>query len=166
MSALLTNPLPVPSSSESAARVVSFIEAHEARFGDRPAPAYYLTGAEEHERVELDAQMFSVLRQVAEAMKAGRSVTVFAQGQQLTTQQAAEILGISRPTIVKLIEDGELPANVPGQVRRKLLLEDVIAYRERLYARRNSFIERSSRAYEDADAAAIAAALAEAREAH
>lgn len=163
MSALLTNPVPVPSSSEQAARVVSFMDAHEARFGDRPTPAYYLTGADEHERVELDEQMFTALRQVAEAMKAGRSVSVFAQGQQLTTQQAAEILGVSRPTVVKLIDDGELPANVPGQVRRKLLLEDVLAYRERLYARRNSFIERSSRAYDDVDPSAVEEALASAR---
>ena len=167
MSALLTNPVPLPSSSENAARVLSFMDAHEARYGDRPAPAYYLSGADEHDRVEIDAQLFGVLRQVAEALRSGRSVSVFVQGQQLTTQQAAEILGVSRPTVVKLIDEGELPADVPGAVRRKLRLEDVLAYRDRLRTRREAFLEESSRAYDEGevDPSTLAEVLAEVRRA-
>lgn len=68
---------------------------------------------------------------------------------ELTTQQAADILGISRPTVVKLIKDGELPATVPGKVRHKIRLSDLRDYQRRLYERRNAFIAESSEAYAD-----------------
>ena len=42
--------------------------------------------------------------------------------QEISTQQAAEILGLSRPTVVRLIDEGKLDAHVPGTVRRKLRL--------------------------------------------
>ena len=45
------------------------------------------------------------------------------------TQQAADILGVSRPTVVCLIDDGELPADRVGN-RRRLLLKNVLDYRE------------------------------------
>ena len=47
----------------------------------------------------------------------------------LTTQQAADLLGVSRPTVVRLINDDVLPAERIGN-RHRLLLEDVLAYRE------------------------------------
>ena len=49
----------------------------------------------------------------------------------LTTQQAAELLGVSRPTVVKLIDDGKLPAETPGKRRRMVKLDDVLKYRAR-----------------------------------
>lgn len=45
----------------------------------------------------------------------------------LTTQQAADLLGISRPTVVKLIENGDLPAE---RVSSRLRLRDVLAYQQ------------------------------------
>jgi len=47
----------------------------------------------------------------------------------LTTQQAADLLGVSRPTVVRLINNNELPAERIGN-RHRLLLDDVLAYRE------------------------------------
>ena len=47
----------------------------------------------------------------------------------LTTQQAADLLGVSRPTIVRLINDNVLPAERIGN-RHRLLLDDVLAYRQ------------------------------------
>jgi excisionase family DNA binding protein len=65
------------------------------------------------------------------ALEAGRAVTVAPLNQKLTTQQAADILGVSRPTVVKLIERGELPAETPGARRRLVSLEDVLDCRAR-----------------------------------
>nr|WP_280514213.1 helix-turn-helix domain-containing protein [Corynebacterium diphtheriae] len=48
----------------------------------------------------------------------------------VTTQQAAELLGVSRPTVVKLIEDGKLEATKVTRHRR-IKLEDVLRYQER-----------------------------------
>lgn len=121
----------LPGSDNDVAEVLSFIMAHEASRGTRPAPRYFLAGPEEGDQVELPATVYRVLLQVLEALEAGKAVTVAPQNQLLTTQQAADLLGVSRPTVVKLIEDGELPAETPGTRRRLVKLEDVLAYRAR-----------------------------------
>jgi len=154
---------PAPSDADELARVLSFIEAHEARRGTSPDPAYFLSGAGEHDRVELTEQLHAILKQVIQALSHGQSISILTRDQEISTQQAAEILGLSRPTVVKLIDEGELSAHVPGAVRRKLHLADVLAYREELRTRRNRFITESSAEYDDADSGEIAELLAEAR---
>ncbi|MFT4188363.1 MAG: helix-turn-helix domain-containing protein [Aeromicrobium sp.] len=120
-----------PSPQETVADVLSFIKAHEDARGVAPEPRYFLAGPSEGDQVELPATVHRVLLQVLEAMNAGKSVTVAPQNQLLTTQQAADLLGVSRPTVVKLIDAGELPAETPGAKRRMIKLDDVVAYKER-----------------------------------
>lgn len=119
----------LPEPADEVAEVLSFLKAHETLRGSRPVPRYFLTGPGEHEQVELPAAVHRVLLQVLEAMSAGKAVTVAPQSKLLTTQQAAELLGVSRPTVVKLIEDGALPAETPGKRRRLVKLDDLLHYR-------------------------------------
>lgn len=121
----------LPTSEDEVAGVLSFIKAHEDSRGSRPAPRYFLSGPDEGDQIELPATVYRVLLQVLEAMDAGKAVTVAPQSQMLTTQQAADLLGVSRPTVVKLIDEGELPAETPGTRRRMIKLDDVLAYRAR-----------------------------------
>lgn len=79
-------------------------------------------------RVVITRQIHQILEQVINAMKAGKAVTVTPESQQLTTQQAADLLGMSRPTFVKLLESGQLPYERTTH-RRMVALEDVLAYR-------------------------------------
>ncbi len=154
---------PVPADADGLADVLGFIEAHEARRGTSPEPAFFLSGASEHDRVELTEQLHDVLKRAAHALSRGQSITILTRDQEISTQQAAEILGLSRPTVVRLIENGELHAHVPGAVRRKLPLADVLAYREELHDRRNQFITESSAEFADADTDEVADLLAEAK---
>lgn len=154
---------PAPEQADQIATLISFMEAHEAHRGGTPEPSFFLSGAGEHDRVELSEQLYTVLRQTAAALSQGQSVSISARDQELTTQQAGEILGISRPTVVQLIESGELPAHVPGTVRRKLYLSDVLSYRDEIQSRRNAFITESSARYGDADVDDISELLTEAR---
>jgi excisionase family DNA binding protein len=79
-------------------------------------------------QIELPAEVFSVLKQVVEAMSQGLAISIVPHHLTLTTQEAAELLGISRPTFVKLLENGEIAYEKPGRHRR-VKLKDVLAYR-------------------------------------
>lgn len=154
----------LPGERETLAEIHSFIEAHEQAHGIRPEPRYLLAGAEEHENVEIPKAVFDVLRQVVEAMNAGRAVTVAPQSQKLTTQQAADLLGVSRPTVVKLIDEGTLPAETPAKRRRLLRLEDVLEYRRRRREEQYRAIFATSEPDEfEEDAEVMAALLKQAR---
>ncbi|MGD7708278.1 excisionase family DNA-binding protein [Microlunatus sp. Y2014] len=130
--------------AERLADVVSFIEAHEQRHGAILASRFYLSGPSEHDRVELTEQLHAILKEAARALSCGQSISILARDQEISTQQAAEILGLSRPTVVRLVDQGELPAHVPGKSRRKLRLTDVLAFRDELHARRSTFVADSS----------------------
>lgn len=90
---------------------------------------HLLLGAD-GDRVPLPDEVYRVLRQVVNALSHGLAVTVAPQTQVVTTQQAAEILGVSRPTLIRLLDDGLVPYERTGKHRR-LLLHDVLNYRER-----------------------------------
>jgi excisionase family DNA binding protein len=154
---------PTPTDADELAKVLSFLEAHEDRHGASPEPVFFLSGADEHDSVELTEQLHAILKRVVQALSHGQSISILTRDQEISTQQAAEILGLSRPTVVKLIDGGELAGHVPGAVRRKLRLADVLAYREELRARRNQFLTESSAEYDEADADEVAELLAEAR---
>jgi excisionase family DNA binding protein len=103
-------------------------------------PATTLAGPN-GEHLVLPSEVFEVLREVVEAMAAGQAVTIAPVHQRLTTQEAADLLGVSRPTLVKLLEAGEIPFEQPGRHRRVRLV-DVLAYRGRSSSDRRAALDR------------------------
>ena len=77
----------------------------------------------------LPDEVFRILDQVVNALAAGKGVTVVPQGMLLTTQQAADFLGVSRPTLVRCLEAGEIAFEKPGR-HRKVRLQDLIQFQE------------------------------------
>lgn len=145
------------------AQVHSFLAAHERAGGHGVRPTYRLSGTDEHDSVGLTESLHQVLKTAVEALRKGQSVSIVSKDREISTQVAAEILGVSRPTVVKLIDSGELPAHVPGVSRRKLRLVDVLAYRDTLSARRNAYLDEAVAAYDDVDAGDLDDLLREAR---
>ena len=82
------------------------------------------------ETIDLPSAVAEALLQVVDAMRRGLAVTVAPQGQRLTTQEAADMLGISRPTLVRMLEAGEIPFEKVRRHRR-LFLTDVLEFRDR-----------------------------------
>lgn len=97
----------------------------------------------------LPAEVFDVLRDVVKAMADGQAVTIAPVHQRLTTQEAAELLGVSRPTLVKLLDSGAIAYEQPGRHRR-LLLTDVLAYRHRRSMRRRAALDEMVEVADDA----------------
>src|SRR5271166_982053 len=88
-----------------------------------------LVGAD-GEKVELPNTVFRLLKDIVRNMQLGRAIVLIPENQQLTTQRAADLLGFSRPHLVKLLEAGELPYHKAGSHRR-IYLRDLIAYQKR-----------------------------------
>jgi len=162
--AQLTEQTYLPEQVENLERFHDFLASHVAP-NHASTARYMLTGPKAHDQVEVPAEMHRVLLQVVEALLAGKAVTVAPRSMTLTTQQAADLLNISRPTVVKLIEDGEIPCERPGH-RRQLRLSDVLEYRERRRQQQYETLFSSEVPVdEDDDPQAVLEALKEARHA-
>jgi excisionase family DNA binding protein len=87
--------------------------------------------------VELPPSVVRALAEVLDHAQRGEPVRVVADTDEITTGQAAELLGVSRPYLVSLIERGDIPARKVGS-RRRLRLADVLLYRDIDQARRHA----------------------------
>src|SRR5271166_151852 len=154
----------VPENPEDLASVAGFLSAHERRRGAAARPSYALVGTDEHDRIELPEAVHQALMKVVAALYAGRAVTIAPQSMTLTTQQAADLLGVSRPTIVRLINDNVLPAERIGN-RHRLLLDDVLSYREQRRKRQYDALVATADIDHDDDPDTIRKQLREARSA-
>jgi excisionase family DNA binding protein len=114
---------------EDTAEIIDFLSALRVRGRETPDPRPRLTGPDGRS-VELPEPMFEVLLQVAAAMKAGLAVTVAPHHLTLSTQEAADLLRISRTTLVRLLETGVIPFEKPSR-HRKVRLDDLLEYRRR-----------------------------------
>lgn len=79
---------------------------------------------------DVPAELYSVLREVLQHLKDGQGISLIPNETLLTTQQAAQLLNVSRPYLYKLINAGEIPFEQVGSHRR-LRLRDVESLRER-----------------------------------
>lgn len=164
VAAILEQETYVPEHDSNLAQIHDFLAAHETRHGRSIPSRYYLAGSDLGDRVELPTEIYAVLRQVVEAMHANLAVTVVPQGLRMTTQQAADLLGISRPTFVKLLTRENIPFE-QNDSHRRILLRDVLAYRERRRAQQYEALAALAGAPhdDDEDEDAVMARLAQAR---
>jgi excisionase family DNA binding protein len=94
----------------------------------RGRPVARLVGPDGGE-VEIPVSAFAALRAVVRDMAQGLTITLIPHDKELTTKEAADILNMSRPFLVKLLDRGEIPYHRVG-THRRLNVEDVLAYRE------------------------------------
>jgi excisionase family DNA binding protein len=111
-------------------------------------PAHAALVAPDGTLVRLPPAVYDVIVQVITALRAGRAITVAPLAQRLTTQEAADLLGVSRPTLVKLLEDGKIPFEQPGRHRR-VRLDDLIAFRDRRRIERSEALDELVRQTEE-----------------
>ncbi|ETW23196.1 helix-turn-helix domain-containing protein [Mycobacterium gastri] len=78
------------------------------------------------------------------ALSQGKGISLVPHNQMLTTQQAADLLNVSRPTLVKLLEQGRIPFEKPGR-HRKVRLDALLKYQERTRASRRAALRELSK---------------------
>lgn len=82
------------------------------------------------ESVAVPSLVVDLLRQVSAVLDRGDGVVVSEIAQELTTSEAARVLGVSRPTLISLLDKGSIKSHKVG-THRRVALGDVLAYRRR-----------------------------------
>jgi excisionase family DNA binding protein len=100
------------------------------------------------EEITLPPSAFHALQRVIEAMSHGLTITLVPHGRQLTTKQAADLLHVSRPFLVRNLLGREIPFEKVGSHRR-VRLEDVLVYRERRARERRALLDEMTAAAQD-----------------
>jgi excisionase family DNA binding protein len=86
---------------------------------------------ETNEKLQIPLRALKFLGDILKAMSQGKPVSIVSVATEVTTQRTAEILGCSRPHLVKLLEEGKIEYTKVGKHRR-LKFEDVIKFKEQM----------------------------------
>jgi excisionase family DNA binding protein len=109
-----------------------------------------VTDAEQEQPIELPAGAVALLMDILEAMAAGRGITLIPENAELTTVQAAELLNVSRPYLIRLLEDETIPYRLVG-THRRIRMEDVMTYKQRIDAERERILDDLAKEAQEGD---------------
>lgn len=126
-SVLVTN----PTERRQATEVLDALKGHPER----------LVVDSEPDRHPLPADLAAIISRVVEVMANGGTITIGSLPEELSTNVAAEQLGVSRPTLMKMIHAGEIPAHKVGTHHRLKATDVLAAKRARLERQRRAFDE-------------------------
>lgn len=93
------------------------------------------------EPVTIPTAAFRLLVTILAEMASGHAVRLIPHHAELTTQEAAELLNVSRPYVVRLLDEGHMPSHRVG-THRRVLFKDVIAYKEEHRRARGTVLDR------------------------
>jgi excisionase family DNA binding protein len=128
--ALLDHQLTVPdeATANQAAEAVDVLERFLRQHPNLPGIAVSLNADDSDTTLQIPGHALRLLVDILAQIANGNAVTVAPVHAELTTQQAADILNVSRPYLVKLLEERKLPHRRVGN-RRRVLLADLLAYK-------------------------------------
>lgn len=89
---------------------------------------HYVLVDDQHVEVQLPPSLVRVLMEAARQLAKGNSVSILHYEQELTTQQAADLLQVSRPYLIRLLEEGKIRYHLVGSHRR-VRLGDLLDYK-------------------------------------
>ena len=108
-------------------------------------------------RVQLDGtdlilprDVLALLRDILTEMAQGNAVTIVPTHAELTTQAAADILNVSRPHLIKLLEEGRIPFTLIG-THRRIRYQDLMAYKAERDRKSQEAMEELAKQAQDLD---------------
>ena len=121
----------------SSAKILADSEGRAAKNKDE-AVKLRIQGSDEIVAIPLKA--LKLLNSIISNMAQGKSIALMPTDAEITTQQAAEILNVSRPHVIKLLEKGEIPYRKVGSHRR-ILLQDILEYESKFRSDRRKKLD-------------------------
>ena len=124
--------------SNLALRLPSAVEAKQAQEALRllssvkqrgPRSLQVARNRNENVKVTVPKEAFDLFLEVLGHLANGTAVSIVPVRAELTTQQAADMLNVSRPFLVKLLESGAIPHRKVG-AHRRVLMSDIMAYKQ------------------------------------
>ena len=87
--------------------------------------------AETGGKIRIPVSVLRLLAQIMKEISQGNPVTVVPQATEITTQAASEVLGCSRPHVVRLLEEGKMPYTKVGKHRR-IIYDDLMSFKKKM----------------------------------
>jgi excisionase family DNA binding protein len=101
-----------------------------AKYADQDRVTLKITGEDgQSEDIILPGHIMAMLLKISTEMSQGKAISLIPVNAELTTQEAANMMNVSRPHLVKLLEQEALPFHKVG-THRRIYLKDLLAYME------------------------------------
>lgn len=128
----------VPSKKEQDAAMKSY-NALTATLKDLHSDILEIEIEENSEKIAIPLKALKLLATILKATSQGQTISLVPSTTEMTTQDAAEFLGCSRPHLVKMLEEGRIPFTMTGKHRR-VRFQDLTRYKNDLKLKQEKFI--------------------------
>ncbi len=124
------------------------LERIEELYEQQPASVIKFITPSEEEIIQLPESVMRIVQRAVHLMARGEAVSIVPVHKELTTQQAADLLNISRQYLVRLLERGEIPFTKAG-THRRIKFGDLMEYKRCRDQRRRSKLDELTRLNEE-----------------
>lgn len=129
--------LPSPAEAQLAQEALRLLSSVKQR---RPWSLQVVKSKDENVAVTVPNEAFDLFLEILGHLANGTAVSIVPVRAELTTQQAADMLNVSRPFLVKLLETGTIPHRKVG-AHRRILMADIVAYKQADDEKRNAVLD-------------------------